>query len=97
MTIRIEATGEIYGGTKVFDVDTGEEIKNVKSVTYKHEAGHIPVVTLEIVGLEGINVCAEGILERPRGWVPPEARLLPVRNDRELKGVLGAKELEASS
>jgi hypothetical protein len=60
--LRIESDGKeaVAGGTKVFDADTGEQIKNVRSVTFHAEAGKVPTVTVEIVNVSGIEVLATG-------------------------------------
>lgn len=45
-------------GTRVIDADTGQEINNIKSVTWKHTAGEMPTCIVELVGvaLEGVAV-----------------------------------------
>jgi hypothetical protein len=37
------------GTTRVYDAETGEWLENVRKVTFSHEAGGIPVATLEII------------------------------------------------
>lgn len=51
MKLRIESTGALWGGTKVFDAVTGQEIHGIRAVTFRHEAGMLPVITLEFLGM----------------------------------------------
>lgn len=58
--VRIESTGETNGGsTKIFDADSGEQIRNVRSITFRAAAGEIPTVTIELAGI-GTEVIATG-------------------------------------
>jgi hypothetical protein len=35
--------------TRVYDADTGELMEKVRKVTFSHEAGGVPIATLEII------------------------------------------------
>jgi hypothetical protein len=35
--------------TRVYDTKSGELVENVRKVTFSHEAGGVPVATLEII------------------------------------------------
>jgi hypothetical protein len=47
-------------GSHVYCTETGEEIKNIRSVTIHAEAGKLPVMTLEILKM---NINAVGAIE----------------------------------
>ena len=50
MRVRIEGarSGEVFG-TSVVNVETGEALQDVRSVTWRHVAGEPPVAIVEIV------------------------------------------------
>lgn len=40
--------------------ENGEKVKNIRSVTFRHEAGSVPIIELEIVAFSGELVLATG-------------------------------------
>jgi hypothetical protein len=60
MKLRIESSGEVFGGTKVFNAETGEQIKGVTSVTFQHKVNCFPRITIELISLEGVDLKAVG-------------------------------------
>lgn len=61
--LRIESDGKnpARGGiTRVLDAETGEPIRNIRSVTFHAEVDKVPTITIEVVGVAGIEVLATG-------------------------------------
>jgi hypothetical protein len=84
--LRIESDGNAPGEggiTRVFDAETGEPIRNVRSVTFHAEIHKVPTITVEIVGVNGIEVlcsgdgiCQEYSSVPPSPPAPPENEMM---------------------
>lgn len=58
--IRVEMDGTPHG-TRLFDAESGEELRNITSIEITHRAGHPPMIEItELALVEGSNMrCAE--------------------------------------
>lgn len=65
MKIRVEGDGSPTG-TRIVSVETGEEIADVTSVEFRHEAGSLPLVDLRVALVE-VKYEGEARLIGPKG------------------------------
>jgi hypothetical protein len=62
----------VPGGTTVTDADTGERIRNVRRVSFEHDARNVPTITLEILCHHGVEVELEGVATFGKLEIPEE-------------------------